>query len=415
MIKKIMLSISLLISLVSFAQEGTSSPYSFYGIGDVRFRGTAENRAMAGLSVLTDSIHINLQNPAMLSSLKLTNFAIGGTYGNTKIESTNDQANTRRTTLDYLAVGIPVGKMGFSLGLIPYSSVGYKIKTESTDVDNPSTTKYNGVGGINKVFTGMGYQITRNFSIGADVQYHFGKIETTSTKTLEVELATREKNKSTVSGISFNTGLSYQAKINKKLTLSSAVSYAPQSTLTLANTRNIATIQTLTAGEFVIEETDVTVADTKLTLPSKISIGSAIGQNRKWNVGAEVVFQNSSQLGNRFNDIENVTYENATQYLIGGYFIPKFNSFSSYWNKVNYRAGIRYEKTGLVIRDKSITDQAMTLGLGLPVGGTFSNINVGLELGKRGTTYSGLVRENYFNVTVGLSFNDKWFRKAKID
>jgi hypothetical protein len=31
-----------------FAQEGTASPYSYYGIGDVRFKGTVENRSMAG-------------------------------------------------------------------------------------------------------------------------------------------------------------------------------------------------------------------------------------------------------------------------------------------------------------------------------------------------------------------------------
>jgi hypothetical protein len=47
MIKKIIVSACLLLSLVSFAQEGTASPYS-YGIGDVRFKGTVENRSMAG-------------------------------------------------------------------------------------------------------------------------------------------------------------------------------------------------------------------------------------------------------------------------------------------------------------------------------------------------------------------------------
>jgi hypothetical protein len=47
----------LLLSLVSFAQEGTSSPYSYYGIGDIRFKGTVENRSMAGIAVEQDSIH----------------------------------------------------------------------------------------------------------------------------------------------------------------------------------------------------------------------------------------------------------------------------------------------------------------------------------------------------------------------
>ena len=53
--------------------------------------------------------------------------------------------------------------------------------------------------------------------------------------------------------------------------------------------------------------------------------------------------------------------------------------------------------------------------MGFPIGGNFSNINLGIEYGKRGTTASGLVQENYLNVSVGLSFSDRWFVKRKID
>jgi len=55
------------------------------------------------------------------------------------------------------------------------------------------------------------------------------------------------------------------------------------------------------------------------------------------------------------------------------------------------------------------------MGLGFPVSGTFSNINVGLEMGKKGTKYYGLVEENYFNISVGLSFSERWFIKRKYD
>ena len=84
MIKKIILSACLLISFVSLAQQGTASPYSFYGIGDVRFKGTLENRSMAGVSVEQDSIHLNVDNPASYASLMQTTFTVGGTYGTSK-------------------------------------------------------------------------------------------------------------------------------------------------------------------------------------------------------------------------------------------------------------------------------------------------------------------------------------------
>ena len=47
----------MLLSLHTFAQEGTASPYSFYGIGEVKFKGTVDTRAMAGIGILNDSIH----------------------------------------------------------------------------------------------------------------------------------------------------------------------------------------------------------------------------------------------------------------------------------------------------------------------------------------------------------------------
>ena len=416
MINKIIVSLCLFLSLASFAQEGTSSPYSFYGLGDVRFRGTVENRAMGGLSVLSDSIHINLQNPAQLASLKLTTFAVAGTFTPTKMKTSTQEEKSQRTTLDYLAVGLPSKKFGFGFGLIPYSSVGYKILNFATDTD-PTTRRYTGTGGINKAFFGMGYQITKKLSVGADLQYNFGNIETKSVNFIDgVQYGSREINRSEVSGVNYNFGLAFQSKISKKLTLFSGLTYTPQANLNLANERKVATIQFLTAGgERVVEEEDINVDDSKLKMPSKLTFGTAIGQVRKWMIGTEITLQGTSDLGNRFNDISNATYENSVRYTLGGYYIPKYTSYTSYLSKVTYRGGFRYENTGLLVFGQQINDYAMTLGFGLPLNGTFSNVNLGFEFGKRGTTNAGLIEENYTNISLGFTFNDEWFRRRKIN
>ncbi len=416
MIKKIIVSIGLLFSLVSFSQEGTSSPYSFYGIGDVRFKGTAETRSMGGVSVFPDSIHINLQNPAQFASLKLSTLTTGGTYANTKFKTESQEEKARRTSLDYLAVGIPTGKLGFGFGLIPYSSVGYKIQ-KFADANSPITRRYNGIGGVNKAFFGVGYKLSEKFNIGADVQYNFGTIETKSLRFVDgVQFGTRELNHSDLRGVNFTTALTYQTKFKNKLSFFSSFVLTPGANLKLENSRNIATVQFFSqGGERVIDKVDIDVANTTLKLPTKVAFGAGFGQVKKWLVGSEVVFQKTSDLGNRFNDIDNVSYENATRYSIGGYYIPNYNSYSSYLKKVTYRGGLRYENTGLIINNKSINDFAVNLGLGLPMSGTFSNINLGLEIGKKGTKYYGLVEENYVNITVGLSFSERWFVKRKYD
>ncbi|GAA4044099.1 hypothetical protein [Flavobacterium chungnamense] len=427
MIKKIIVSISLLFSLVSFAQEGTSSPYSFYGIGDVRFRGTVETRSMAGLSILPDSIHINLQNPAMYSSLKLTSFSVGGTYSVNQLKTNQKDEKAQRTTLDYLAIGIPLKKVGLGFGLIPYSSVGYNIKNSVYAPDGRTDNYYKGTGGLNKVFFGFGYQLAKNFSIGADVQYNFGKIDTRSLSTEftlnssneyeQVQYSTRETNSSSASGVNFNAGLSYNTKLYKNISLFSSLTYTPEATITLNNERFIAIVQSVdgVADAVVGDEEEIQVADTKLKMPSKFSFGVGIGDTKKWIVGTELTFQGTSNFGNRFNDIDNVSYENATRFTVGGYYIPNYKSFTNYFERVVYRGGFRFENTGLVINNQPIEDAALTLGLGLPLRGAFSNVNVGFELGNRGTQKGGLVREHYMNFSIGLSLNDRWFQKRKYD
>ena len=71
MIKKFLILITVVFSSLSYAQQGSSSPYSFYGIGSLKFKGTVENQSMGGLSVYSDSIHINLRNPASFAGKNL--------------------------------------------------------------------------------------------------------------------------------------------------------------------------------------------------------------------------------------------------------------------------------------------------------------------------------------------------------
>jgi len=80
-----------------------------------------------------------------------------------------------------------------------------------------------------------------------------------------------------------------------------------------------------------------------------------------------------------------------------------------------YRAGLRYEKTGLVVNGESINDMGINLGMSFPVGNGLSDLSLGMEYGMRGTKNSGLVQENYVNINIGISFGDKWFRKVLFD
>ena len=410
MIKKIIISACLLISFVSFAQQGTASPYSFYGIGDARFKGTLENRSMGGVVVEQDSIHLNIDNPSSYASLKQTTFTVGGTFGTNKLKTSEQTAKAQTATFDYLAVGIPMGKFGAAFGLIPVSSVGYKIINDNTATDGATSSQYEGKGGVNKVFFGAGYKITPKWNIGADVQYNFGKITTTSIEAITgVQNSTKETNISELSGVNFNLGTMYQTKIDKKLNLYTSLSYTFGSTLNSTSTREI-----VVDTNPYPNDPDPAI-ETKLKLPNKVTFGAGIGEARKWLIGTSLAFQGDGRYANYYNSSESVRYEKYAKYAIGGYYIPNYTSFSNYFSRITYRAGLKYEKIGLVVNNESISDKGITLGAGFPITGSFSNVNFGIEFGKKGTVASNLVQENYLNFSLSFSFNDKWFVKSKFN
>ncbi|WP_338376911.1 hypothetical protein [uncultured Flavobacterium sp.] len=418
MIKKLFLALTFLATIAISAQEGTSSPYSFYGLGDIKFKGTHDARSMGGLGIAYDSIHLNLLNPATYSRLKITNFVVGGTTTLSNLSNEEKRETAQRTSIDYLAVGLPLGKFGATFGVMPFSSVGYKIQNESTNSAGVTTNKdYTGEGGVNRVFAGAAYSFSDNLSFGVDFQYNFGTIQTESfIISSNSILGTKEINESRVSGVSSNMSLLYSRNINNDLLFTTTFGYAPEAKLNSENSRNISTIYNYSNGTQVVnDERDVVIDDNKLVIPSKFSVGAGIGNTKKWFVGVEYINTKNSDLVNRFNEVRNSFYEDSQKIIVGGYFIPKYNSFSSYWSRVNYRAGFRYENTGLIVNSKEINDYGINFGLGLPVGGRFSNINVGFEYGKKGTVYNNLIEENYFSLNIGLSLNDLWFEKRKYD
>ncbi len=430
MIKKLVIVFIAFFALQLQAQEGTASPYSFYGIGSLKFKGTVENRSMGGLSIYIDSVHVNLQNPAGYAgnNLKAFNnetrpvrFTVGGNYNAVNLKTGSGTGETSTTTFDYLALTIPAGKFGFGFGLLPYSSVGYRL--DATDGADVLQARYRGEGGLNKVFAGLGYQITKDLSVGIDAGYNFGSIQNTSIAFLydEGEVTqyhTRETNRSDLSGLSFNIGVSYKTMLNKKLQLVSGFTYAPESNIKSNNKRSYSAIAfDPFSGQELVFNTIVaelgSLESTNLTLPSKVSFGAGIGQPEKWFVGAESTFQSYSRFDNPIVSIQNAKFVDATAFSFGGFYIPDYNSFSSYWKRVTYRAGFRFENTGIEINNQTINEVGVSLGLGLPVGMVFSSANIGFEIGKRGTTRANLVQENFVNLQLSLSLNDRWFQKRK--
>ncbi len=432
MIKKLVIVFITVCAFQAQAQDGTASPYSFYGIGSLKFKGTVENRSMGGLSVFTDSIHINLTNPAGYAGNNLkvwddetrpVKFTVGGSSSNLNLKTDNQSQKANATTFDYLALAVPMGKFGLGFGIIPYSSVGYEL--ESLDNDENVEQRYRGKGGINKAFLGLGYQVTRKLAVGLDVSYNFGNIQNSALQFRyqdgqPLQYHTLESNRSDLSGVNLNFGMTYKTMITNTLELSTGLTYMPKSKINSENKRAFSSVIAHPSSnqEVLVSTIDADLESrnlqtTDLTLPATISFGTGIGKPQKWFAGAEYTFQKTSEFDNPIFTIGNAEFVDASSIAIGGYFIPDFNSYSSYLKRIVYRAGVHFENTGLEINNETINEFGISFGVGLPVGNVFSNANIGFEFGKRGTTKANLIQENFMNLQISLSLNDRWFQKRK--
>src|SRR5690606_29628451 len=160
------------------------------------------------------------------------------------------------------------------------------------------------------------------------------------------------------------------------------------------------------------------LARTGEQVPTTTTWGVGCGEDMKWMLGTEYSFQAMGDFQNELSPASNMEYQDANTIRFGGYYIPDYTSFTSYLKRVVYRAGAKMSKSGIVVDNREINDFGITFGLGLPLGQgrNFSNVNIGFELGRRGTKYGDLVEENYFKINLGLALSDMdWFQKRKIN
>jgi hypothetical protein len=421
MIKEIIVIAILLISTLSFSQTTNSSPYTLFGIGDQVNLKSVEEIAMGQMGgALNSEYQLSFTNPASYGSLSWTTYVFAG--GNkTNVVNDGDQEQTSSAAaLTYLALGIPIrGNQGLAFGLQLNTSVGYSLYDRSFDEEESliETDRYYGNGGTNRVFFGYGYKFPFSLSLGAELAYIFGNIDhNVLNSRFGVQFATQQITDSNVKGTAVKLGAQYAPKISENLKLKVGVAFDLASTLKENGDQLLYT--TFNSGGAVgipIDTLNNASFTATIKSPLKTVLSAGIGEDNKWFIGAEYTFQDPMEFtGGVYDEIEFYSYGNFSNISVGGFFIPKINSLNSYFERITYRAGLNYQKTGLIVNDTEINEYGISFGVSLPMGLKLSNINLGFEIGKRGTTDNDLIEEKFYNFRLSLSLNDKWFRKQKI-
>jgi len=421
MIKEIIVIAILLISTLSFSQTTNSSPYTLFGIGDQVILKSVEEIAMGQMGgALNSEYQLSFTNPASYGSLSWTTYVFSGGNKTNVVNDGVQEQTSSAAALTYIALGIPIrGNQGLAFGLQLNTSVGYSLYDRSFNEEETliETDRYYGNGGTNRVFAGYGYKFPFGLSLGAEIAYIFGNIDkNVSNDRFGVQFATQQITDSNVKGTTVKLGAHYTKKISENLKLKVGAAFDLESTLKENGDQLLYT--TLNSGGGIgipIDTLNNASFTATIKSPLKSVLSAGIGEDNKWFVGAEYSFQDPMGFtGGVYDDIEFYRYGDFSNISVGGFFIPKFTSLNSYFERVTYRAGLNYQKTGLIVNDTEINEYGISFGVSLPMGLKLSNVNLGFEIGKRGTTDNDLIEEKFYNFRMSLSLNDKWFRKQKI-
>ena len=402
-----------------FAQSNTSSPYSIGGLGEIAFKGNAINRHMGGLDIVSDSLHANINNPASLGDLKLVTYSLGLNYKSTKLSSNASNESVTSASINYLVVAIPTKKFTFGFGILPATSVGYRLQSviDGEDINNV-VNRNEGYGGLNQTFISIGFKVFEFLNFGVSANYNFGKITNESSRQEQnIDFGTFFTKTSSLVGFNYRFATQLKIPLTSKVRLDAMAYYVPKNSLTATNesvyfTRSVTT-QDL--GDF--ENLDLAarnLKETSISLGDQYSFGLGITKEKKWFVGGQYSQRNSADYVNNFISLDNITYANGSRLSFGGFYLPDYSSITSYWKRIVYRAGMRFEDTGVLFNNQPLKENGISFGVSLPMAG-YSNANIGIEFGKRGSQDNGLIQESYWNLIVGLSLNDIWFIKRKFN
>ncbi len=400
---------TIITGLAAGAQNSTLTPYSRYGYGILSDNATSAQRAMGGVGYAMNSgRQINVMNPASYAAVDSLTFLfdMGVDFTSLWSKEGTTSENNFGGGLDYITMLFPVTKyMGVSLGILPYSSVGYSFGSE---IDNGATARQ-GSGSINQAYVGWGATPFKNFYAGFNFSYLFGNTVndvyaytiTGSTSLFQREMKVRDWH--------LDIGLQYSFDIKPENRVTLGVTYSPGKSL-----------HGETYGVYYDTNLDSkpdTVGFTKLNGLYSIPASYGAGINYQWRnrlmIEADFTYQPWKDA--KYAPIENfevTEFSNRWKIGAGVQYTP--SPRGSYFQRVQYRLGGYYNHDYLMILGNNIREYGASVGFGFPVPGFKSVVNLGIEYKHRQANPNPLIKEQYLNITIGINFNEMWFRKAKI-
>ncbi|WP_321330678.1 hypothetical protein [uncultured Bacteroides sp.] len=396
---------------VAIAQNNTNSPYTRYGYGQLSDQTFANSKAMGGIAyALRDGHHVNVSNPSSYSAVDSLTFIFDGgvTLQNTNFSDGTTKLNAKNSSFDYIAMQFKLSKkLGVSAGLIPFSNVGYNISSldNAGGTDSQNMITYSGDGGLHQFYVGMGFNIVDNLSIGANVSYFWGNISRTTTVLFPSNSSASSYNRLdyfSVKDYKLDLGLQYTHQMGKKGEMTLGLVFSPKNSL-----NNDANVQISTGN--VVSSKDTIVS---FGLPNSFGIGLAYVYDHRLTLGFDYSLQKWSDVA-YMGEVGSLC--DRSKIAIGMEYLPSYTN-RNYFAHIKYRLGAYYSEPYYKIDGvRASKEYGITGGIGLPFSRSRSILSLSAQYVKIDGSKDNLLNENYLRLSIGFTFNERWFFKRKVD
>ncbi|MCM1028042.1 MAG: hypothetical protein NC342_00815 [Pseudoflavonifractor sp.] len=401
-------------AIIPSAAQDTGSAYSRLGYGLLRGNATSMQRQMGSVGyAMRSGRQINVMNPASYAAIDSLTFLfdMGIDLSSTNLKEGSAKDHQLGGGLDYITMQFPLGKyMGGSIGLLPYSSVGYSFASEITG----GTTMRQGSGGFNELYIGLSAKPFTGFTLGANISYLFGSIahdvQTTpsgsSTALFEQVMEVRDYN--LVVGAQY--GLTFgKNTVTAGLTYSPAKSFLGHAWVTKYDMTNDID-GNLVKADTVMERTAMR---NHFGRPETWGAGLSYSWNNRFQAEADFTYQPWSKA--RYMEMDNFAGTKLADRWSANFGAEYTHARrGNYISRISWRFGGFYSRDYVMVGSNNIRDYGLTAGFGLPAPNGKTVINLGFEWRHRQAYPQALLTENHFTVTLGINFNELWFFQRKI-
>lgn len=423
--KKIFILFALIAPLATWAQSGTNSPYSQFGLGTISEQSNGFNRGMNGVSqAWHQSNQVNYQNPASYAFVDSLTFIfdVGASAHITNFQEDSRKLNAKNANFDYAVMAFRVAKnLGMSIGIMPFTNVGYNYYTGDKISDSSSTTyttTYNGSGGTRNLYLGAAWKPIGGLAIGANIGYFWGSYNRSVVNSFSdsyVKTVSRYYT-ADMASYSLDLGVQYAQKIGKmdEVTLGATYRYGHK----IGGEAKLYNISSDTQTS--VADTTLYTLDDAMFIPTTISGGLAWRHGQKFTVGVDYSYQKWTQysfpdyVNGKFEPSNNV-YLDRHKFVLGGEYVP--NALSrKYLNRIHIRAGFGYATPYLKVNGADGPKElSASIGLGLPITAFQGRSMFNISGQWVQNSAPGLIKENTFRINLGITFNERWFMKWKLE